>query len=124
MTAIAVSQPTTGGRGFPTLSLILIVAFAFGVVYGTHAVTKHGQDALDIRRCLDLNGPNQIRKSFDGSTFYLVCLLDDGRTGIEPVDETGYEKSAFVPRDGSWKAVQRYLDQFSTIYKGKLPWLP
>jgi hypothetical protein len=124
MTAsVAVSTPATGGRGFPALAFIILVAFAFGIIYGSHAVERHGQDAIDVRKCMDSNGPVMVFKHRVDPIYYLLCRLDDGRWGVEPVSDDGHERTAFIPKDGTYKEVRAYLDGFADVFKGKLPWL-
>jgi len=122
MTPIAINQERTGSG--PGLSIVLIlVAFAVGVTLSAHAVQRHGAEAEAVRRCMDKNGPTLVFKNRVDPTYYLMCQLDNGKWGIQAVDESGNEKTAFVPRDGLYKSVRAYIDQFATRYNGQLPWL-
>ena len=113
---------------------VLILAVLFGlitiavlatVVPQPHAENKHGQEAIDIRQCLEKNGPYQIWRSLaDPNTFYQICQLPDGRWGLQAIIKEGekrVEKTAFIKGDGSWKALLEYLNRIATPFKGKLP---
>ena len=50
MTAITYPQPA---RTFNPLPLLLLAALALAVVYGTHAVARHGTEAEQVRRCVE-----------------------------------------------------------------------
>jgi putative hemolysin len=93
----------------------------------SHAVEKHGADAVAIRKCLQDKGPLKVFKStVEQGVFYQICQLPDGRVGLQVVKwakDLGQwiEKTAFVRGDGSLKAVIEYLSKFSTPYNGPLP---
>src|SRR5918996_577292 len=68
-------------RHFPA-STIAAVKPIPEIKYQSHAVERHGSDALAIRKCLnDKGGADEIWRSFDHKTFYLWCHLPDGRWG-------------------------------------------
>lgn len=105
------------------LGLMMLAVSNLGVILGTHAVEKHGQDALDVQKCLDDNGPEMVYKHKFDPTYYLLCQLDDGRWGLQAVAEDGHEKTAFVPKSGSWKDIQDYFGNWATKIKLKAyPW--
>lgn len=104
--------------------LVLALAVgAFGVMLHGHAVAQHGQDAVAVRRCLNDSGPHMIFKASFGDTWYLLCQIDPSRWGIQAVTKNGHEKTAFVPGDGSPKAVLEYLQRIATRWTKPLPWL-
>lgn len=121
---LAYPHSTTAGRqggGFLKLVLLgIVIALALGVVATTHA-EKH-VEASAIRRCLDDRGPSLVMKHVYDPTFYLVCQIDKNTWGIQAVDETGYEKTAFSPGNGTFQAVMRYLNRIAHRYGGRLPW--
>ena len=96
--------------------LIILLALA-GVAVQTavHAVNRHGQEATDIRNCLDKNGPQMVFRQVDGS-FLLFCQLQDGRWGMQitkraqEAPHNYIERTAFVKGDGRWDTVRRWLD--------------
>lgn len=111
---------------YPRLNLIGIVILLIGItsiIYGMHAVVRHGQDALNIRQCIEKNGPVQIWRSLDKSTFYLLCQLDKGIYGLLAAAADGHEKTAFIPKSGAWNEVIEYIRNLGTRYTGPLPWL-
>lgn len=109
------------GSGFLKLVLLgIVIALALGVIATAHA-EKHAE-ADAIRRCLDDRGPTLVMKNVHHPTFYLVCQIDKQKWGIQAVDESGYERTAFSPGDGSYSALMRYLNRIANRYGGKLPW--
>jgi hypothetical protein len=108
--------------GFPVIGWLIVLAIAFGVIYSAHAVVQHGSEAVAVRKCLDSNGPMMTFKHKSEPIWYLLCKLNDGRFGIQAVLKSGHEKTAFIPRDGSFKQVMDYIESFATRFKGALPW--
>lgn len=105
------------------LAAALLVA-AITVIVHAHAVQRHGTDAENIRKCLNDKGPYQVWKAMGEDTFYRICQLDDSRWGLQAILKVGevwHEKTAFIPKDGTWKALTEYLQRFATVYKGTLP---
>lgn len=102
--------------------LVALAVTALGVTTTPHA-EKH-PEANEIRNCLDNNGPFMVMKHLADPTFFLICQLNDGRFGIQPVTEDGFEKTAFVKFEGTWNQTMNYLGKFATRFTGKLPWLP
>ena len=104
------------------IGILLIVALP-----QSHAIERHGADAVAIRKCLQDKGPLKVFKStVEEGVFYQICKLPDERIGLQVVKwakDLGQwvEKTAFVRGDGSLKAVLDYLSKFSTPYNGPLP---
>jgi hypothetical protein len=98
------------------------------IQYQPHAVERHGSDALAIRKCLnDKGGADEIWRSFDKKTFYLLCHLPDDRWGFmaivqDAVDRLWYESTSFVKGDGTASALLKYLEKFGTKFHGPYPW--
>ena len=95
------------------------------VVVSEHA-SKHEDSSL-IRSCLDnQGGATQIWMGFGKDVFYLLCQLKDGRWGIQSItqglDKLWYEKTAFVPKDGTFQKVIDYLTRSGTRFNGPYPW--
>jgi hypothetical protein len=105
----------------PLVKLFLLAAVALS----THAVVKHGSEALAIHRCIENNGPMQTWKStVEDDVFYELCELPDGRVGMRVMIyrlKEQINRTAFVPKDGSWMKVTDYLSKFATRYNGGMP---
>lgn len=101
--------------------LLLIVIFALGVVTTEHAM-KH-DEASTIRKCLDENGPYMVMKNKFDPTWYLLCQIDQNHWGIQAVTRDGFEKTAFSPGDGSYKALMDYMNKIAVRFKGTVPWM-
>lgn len=90
-----------------------------------HAIERHGAAEVNaIRRCVQ--DSNSIRRFWRlrNGRLAVMCKLPDGRWGIEILERLRnrwQEVTAFVPRDGSAEAVQRYLWQRGTPAKPFLP---
>jgi hypothetical protein len=90
----------------------------------SHAVERHGSDAIEIRRCLDRNGPADVWKKFKVDRYILLCRLDDGRWGIQIIEKVGakYEEiTSFVRGNGTLRETTDYLMKQGTRWKGLLP---
>lgn len=93
----------------------------------SHSVAKHGQDAREINRCLDRNGPSEVWKvtSDNYPNHYIQCgKLDDGRWGIRIIqwtkDKIFKEKSSFVVKDGTRSQLTEYLTARAEEFAGHL----
>lgn len=64
------------------------------IIYGQHAVAKHGQDAVLVRQCMENKGPMQMWVMPDGRVEN-ICRLDDGRIGIMVTDGF-HEVTSFI----------------------------
>ena len=129
MTARTTTYPTQRSSG-GLLILLLLAALAgiltlaaLGVRLGSHAVEKHGVEALTIQECLDRKGPYMVYRSFEKDRFYLICELRNRIFGFQVVDKVGEEVTAFKRFEGTWKQTVEYLSRFGDRYKGPLPWL-
>lgn len=67
----------------PLIFLAIIVLAASACAYGVHAVEKHGHDAAAVRHCLENNDPLQKWVKMTDGRVFLVCLLEDGRFGVQ-----------------------------------------
>lgn len=125
MSAMSLSMPRTGK--FPTglfafTILVIIIVMLVIPALNEHAVAKHAE-ATAIHKCLENQGPAMTfwQKAF--GSFYLACEFEPGRWGLQICTASGVCKSAFSPRDGSWRSVKSYLDNIhATPFKGLLPW--
>lgn len=103
------------------LFILLLVAiaglFLFRVVTHPHSVARHGVEAIEIRKALCDDGPVQMWKARRDNTYYLCARLSGGKFGLQAIQKNGnvwHEKTAFVPKDGSWSKLQSYLRTFAT----------
>ncbi len=109
------------------VSVLVCVVLLFAVMPITieavrrteHAVESHAiADVNAIRSCLRKNGSFQnwkIRGTDD--EFVRLCEVGKDTWGIQIVIQKGkeyIEKTAFIPKDGSWKLVIQYLRRFAT----------
>jgi hypothetical protein len=98
------------------------------IEYQSHAVETHGSDALAIRKCLqDKGGADDIWRSSDKRTFYLLCQLPDGRWGFmaivqDAINRLWYESTSFIKGDGTRNALANYLSKWGSKFKGPYPW--
>ena len=73
-------------RQFSFVKLLLFAAIAGSVVLGVHAVTKHGNDARQVRECLDQGWELQLWYNPDLDRYIRVCMIQDGRFGLQVVE--------------------------------------
>jgi hypothetical protein len=104
MTAITATQPRTFNP-----APLLLAALLLAVIYGTHAVARHGTEADMVRECVERGGTIQRWAYHDNSRIISVCQLDDGRFGIM-ITERLKEVTSFVKnRMRDIKQVEQYL---------------
>ena len=105
------------------LALAIVAYSALPVIFGSHAVGKHGDEARAIRRCNMDNGPRLVFKAND--TFYLLCQLDDGRWGLQAVKkgfhDLYHELTAFVKGRGTYQELTAYMQRIGATRVEKLP---
>jgi hypothetical protein len=98
------------------------------IQYQPHSVEKHGDDALAIRKCLnEKGGDDEVWRSSDRKTFYLLCQLPDGRWGFmaivqDTIDRLWYESTSFIKGDGAKDTLINYLRKSGTRFNGPYPW--
>lgn len=99
MSATAIPYRDTG-PGFPW-RLLLAVALLAAIVFGAHAVAKHGGDALAVRQACDNGGEVQRWQAAERpGKFYRVCQLSPTRFGLQVIECTARgprERTSFVP---------------------------
>ena len=104
MTAI-----TCPARAFNPLPLLLVVIVAVAVVYGTHAVIRHGTQAEQVREWVERNGPIQRWNYPDNNRIVSVCQMDDGKFGIQVTERTREITSFVKNRMRDIRQVEAYL---------------
>ena len=116
---LAMIGPMLASTSLTPTSLTMYTSL--GVAYSPHA--ERHEEAPAIRDCLDNNGPYMVLKHVSAPTFYLVCQIDKLTWGLQAVDESGVEKTAFSPGNGTFQDVMDYLNKFTNKFKGTLPWM-
>lgn len=112
---------------FPLKPLLLLAALGLILAAaltlhrnGTHAVDRHGLDAIQIQRCLEENGPDEVWRmtSWRRPHQYIVgCYLPDGRIGLSLMriikSATGSyafrEITSFVVKSGTYQEFVEYV---------------
>lgn len=96
----------------PILIILLAIGIAFAIGYGfSHGVTKHEEEAIITRNCLDNNGPNMVfQKTRNANRFLRICQIDDNLWGIQIVDKIGkkFEEVTAFFREGDLESVSHY----------------
>ncbi len=87
-----------------------------------HATESHAvSDVNAIRSCLSKNGSYQNWKiKGTNNEFVRLCEVSKNTWGIQIVRRIKgkfIEKTAFIPKDGSWARVIEYLRKFATRIK-------
>jgi hypothetical protein len=90
-----------------------------------HAGDQHGDaEVAAIRNCIDKNKPYQVwQHNIEKNVFYFLCKLPDGKWGIQIFclhNGTCFEKSAFIPKDGSLAEVIKYLSRNASKFTGPI----
>jgi len=90
-----------------------------------HSDWTNGVDVEAIRNCYDGGNPVfQLWREPDKTTYHCFFQLPDGRLGdrIIAKDHKGwYERTAFVPKDGTWRAILDWLTRKgATRYTGPI----
>src|SRR3990172_9354214 len=116
---VAIIVPMLSSTSLTPTSLTMYTSL--GVAYSPHA--ERHEEAPAIRDCLDQRGPYMVLKHVSAPTFYLVCQIDKLTWGLQAVDESGVEKTAFSPGNGTFQDVMDYLNKFTNKFKGTLPWM-
>lgn len=79
--AIAIPQAATPSRK-PLAFLALLGLVLAAILYGTHAVERHGTDAELVRRCVENGGTLETWTNPQTWRQADICRLPDGRFGI------------------------------------------
>jgi hypothetical protein len=127
MTAISIPKERREyGSKIPYFLLLILLFISLAVVETEHAVIKHGTEAQRIRNCINKNGPYMTFRGTgqEKNQWYIICQLNENTFGLQAlVCEAGklLEKTAFVPKDGTWANVLSYVTRFATKYTGEIP---
>jgi hypothetical protein len=114
--------------GFPW-RILLAVALLAVVILSSHAVAKHGSDAVAIRRACDNGGEVQRWQALERpGKYYRVCQLSPTRFGLQIVECTARgirERTAFVLKAtmqhaaGSLPRINEYLTAKRAVQVGR-----
>ena len=98
-------------------------------VKGTeHSALKHGNEAEQIRRCLDRRGGTidvwKLETRRRPNQFFQVCQMEDGRMGLRLIEKLKNglwrEKTSFVVKAGSPGEALEYLTARALRWTGRL----
>lgn len=119
----------------PVILIMALAALAVGTLLAlqvrsrTHAVKKHGAEALAIRQSCEQKGPIDVWRSLSpgDEKFFQLCELQDGRIGLRILKCTAkgwMELTAFVAKgrlgNGTWARTEEYLLAKAEPFRGKL----
>jgi len=120
------------GSALPLLLIVVLAAVVIIAVAAalppinsnSHAVARHGAEAELARQCFDKNGVWKVYYDKTENNYHLLCN-DAGKVYDRIIrrTKTGYEEeTAFMPKDGAWNNVMRWLDRKgATPYNSPLP---
>ncbi len=125
-TATTIPYKPTAPLRFPLILLAVISVLGLGrVLLGQHAVKKHGNEAVRIRKCLEKNGPIQEWQDVERDDIcYLVVELEKkpcrkwavmvAQLWPSIVDNCALrERTSFTPGRGKPSQVVKYLRRFA-----------
>ena len=99
----------------PLVAFLLVCIVLAAVVLGAHAVMRHGDEALAIRKCMDNPGPFQVWLEKDGCVTHNLVKLPTGKVGdqiqIKGQDGNQYEVTAYVPKCGILCKIENWLNE-------------
>ena len=136
MAAAGLTLPARPHRRAPMGALLILVlmvvlaATALPPIQRAHTRHQDHPESVAVRGCFEQRGGAQhiYRDRDDPDKFYLLCQIPDGpyqdQWGLRVIvrDAEGWwEKSTFVPKDGSWARVVEYLLRFATRWTRALP---
>jgi hypothetical protein len=116
MTAYAppLQRPFRGAFIFVMYALVVLtVLVATKILAGRHATDIHGAEAEQARNCLEQHGVWKAYQEPDG-TLHLLCKYPWATSVYDVIvakvqEELFQEKSAYMPKDGVWSAIERWL---------------
>jgi hypothetical protein len=106
MTAISCDRPQKNPLA---LALICAAVTIAAIIYGMHAVERHGTYAEQVRKCLEQNGPAlETRHPLTGRI--ARCAPLDGHFGIQILEPDGeHEVTSFKNKSTTLDQVKQYL---------------
>jgi hypothetical protein len=120
MTTATMTCQRSGGGAGRLLFVVLAAALLGAVLLGAHATERHGPEAEMIRRQCHQSGPDEVWRSLKVPDVIIWLIqLTDGRWGCwfqQNWPSQGAELrecTAFVPCDGGYNRVTRYLSRFA-----------
>jgi hypothetical protein len=89
-----------------------------------HAENSEHPEAPELIKCVEDKNVYQTYKSkFQSNKYYFICQMKDKRWGIVPVllESTNLIiKTAFIPRDGTWNSILKYVSQEAVKFTGDI----
>lgn len=107
MTAMSMSSSGGGSKALGILFLLVVGFTLFALATGgaiSHAIERHGADAVSVKNCLNQNGPAQVWYQPTNQRWANICQVGD-LFGMQITNGIGDEITAFI------KNKMRRLDQ-------------
>jgi hypothetical protein len=90
--------------------ILFVLIITLAVIYNTHAVTRHGTDALIVRECMNRQGPLETWTNLETNRDAHIVCLPDGKFGIQVCDQKDCEITSFIKEKlNRVEQVYRYL---------------
>jgi hypothetical protein len=77
--------------------------------YNNHAVESHGNEALEVRNCLDKFGGIRMFYNPQTNRFAEICFMENGKFGIQITEEENEVTSFIKNKMRTLKQVVHYL---------------
>jgi len=107
MSAISIEYPGANcSRFFNPLPMLLMLIVLATVVYGAHAVIRHGTLAEEIRRCIESNGPLETWSNPLTGRSAMICQLPSGMLGLQICE--GDHEVTCIPKEKVSRIEQIY----------------
>ncbi len=117
---------TTLDRPLNLKPLLLLALLTIAVLWGAHAVARHGDEAQQVRSALSCNGPSEVwrfRSWRRQKQAIVTCELPDGRWGLSIIERVWYglkERSSYIVKDGTRSQLWEYVSS-KDVYPGAMP---
>lgn len=96
MATLVMDQENRNGFPFGLFVILgIIIALAITVSYNAHAGVKHGDDAWEVRNCIQKGGTIDIWINPDTNRQAHVCQIENGKFGIQ-IQIDGREITSFI----------------------------
>lgn len=109
--------PRQNSSGFLIIILLacVLLATVAGVIMGSHAIERHGNDAQAVRQSVCHNGIFMSFIERDKCTKHNLTRISDNCVGdmittVNEYDAMTYEVSSFIPKGGILGNIIKWLD--------------